>query len=311
MKNITSKPETLRAARAGGTVQMPAECVALLRERRTEKGDALEIARAAAILGAKRTWELLPLCHQLPLASVRVDYRLEDKGRVHIEAEVEVIAATGVEMEALTAVAVAALTLYDMLKPHAGTALQIGDIRLLEKRGGKSQYQRKAQRRLSAAVIVLSDTVAAGGATDQAGLAVKERLAQADIKVTGYEVLPDEPAQLSARLAHWLAQRVDILLTVGGTGVGPRDRTVETVEPLIEVPLAGIVETARAYGQRRMPYAMLSRAVAGLAGGTLLFTLPGSTRGALESLEATLPGLMHVFEALGGSRHGRDTHGHP
>lgn len=310
MKNITAKPESLRSARAGGTLHMPAECITLLRERRTQKGDALEIARAAAILGAKRTWELLPLCHQLPLTGVRVDYRLEDTGQVHIEVEVEVIAATGVEMEALTAVAVAGLTLYDMLKPHAGNALQITDIRLLEKRGGKSQYQRKAQRNLRAAVIVLSDTVAAGTAKDQAGIAVTERLAQAEIGIAGYEVLADEPAQLSGRLAYWLAQRVEILLTVGGTGVGPRDRTVETVDPLIKVPLAGIVETARAYGQRRIPYAMLSRAVAGLSGGTLLFTLPGSTRGALECLEATLPGLMHVFEVLGGSRHDRDMRGH-
>ena len=309
MKNITAKPETLRSARAGGTLYLPAECVTLLRERRTEKGDALEIARAAAMLGAKRTWELLPLCHPLPLATVRVDYRLEDAGRVHIEVEVEVIAATGVEMEALTAVAIAALTLYDMLKPHAGTALQISDIRLLEKRGGKSQYRRAAQRALSAAVIVLSDTVAAGGAQDQAGAAVRARLAEAGIEVRGYEILPDDPEKLGARLKHWLALHVDLLLTVGGTGVGARDRTVETVTPFIELALPGIVETARAYGQRRMPYAMLSRAVAGLAGGTLLFTLPGSTRGALESLEATLPGLMHVFEALDGTTHGRGGHG--
>lgn len=309
MKNITAKPETLRSARAGGTLHLPAECVTLLRERRTAKGDALEIARAAAILGAKRTWELLPLCHPLSLGHVHVDYRLDDAGRVHIEAEVEVIAATGVEMEALTAVAIAALTLYDMLKPHAGTALEIGEIRLLEKRGGKSQYRREAQRTLSAALIVLSDTVAAGGAKDRAGTAVRARLVETGVEVRGYEVLPDEPEKLRARLTHWLAQRVDLLLTIGGTGVGPRDRTVETVTPFIELALPGIVETARAYGQRRMPYAMLSRAVAGLAGGTLLFTLPGSTRGALESIEATLPGLVHVFEALGGTTHGRDGHG--
>src|SRR5699024_3647261 len=116
---------------------MPAFCLPLLRERRTEKGDALGAARVAAIMAVKRTPDLIPLCHPLPIQNVNVDFDLQEN-QVRTAVEVQVISNTGVEMEALTAASVAALTLYDMLTPHAGTDHAIGDIHLIEKRGGKS-----------------------------------------------------------------------------------------------------------------------------------------------------------------------------
>src|SRR5689334_1208219 len=161
MKDITRKPETLRSARASATIHMPGDCIKLLRERRTEKGDALEVARTAGILAAKKTWELLPFCHPLPLQNIRIEYALGEKS-VGIEAEVEVISGTGVEMEALTAASITALTLYDMLKPHAERDLQITDILLLDKRGGKSQYARRIEPGAKGVVLVVSDAVAGG-----------------------------------------------------------------------------------------------------------------------------------------------------
>ncbi len=141
MKDITHKPQTKRRARAQARIHMPPFCVELLRERRSEKGDALEIGRAAAFLAAKRTPELLPLCHPLLLEHPAVQYELL-ADQVRIEGTVETTANTGVEMEALTAASICALTLYDMLKPHAGTALRIDAIELLEKTGGKSHFLR-------------------------------------------------------------------------------------------------------------------------------------------------------------------------
>lgn len=305
MKDVSRKPETLRSARATATLRCPPFCLELLRNRSTEKGDALEAARIAGIMAAKRTPDLIPLCHPLPLQTVDITQTLHEEGAVHIEARVETIANTGVEMEALTAATVAALTLYDMLKPHAGTDLSICDTRLVEKQGGKSQYARRTDIHLTATVIVLSDSVAAGEKKDRAGLILRDSLENAGLEVTGYEILPDEPDELRLRVRHWCNAGTDLILTCGGTGVGPRDRTVEALAPMIERDMPGIVETARAFGQRRMPYAMLSRGVAGLIGGTLLITCPGSSGGAREYMDALLPGLLHVFHVLRGQPHGQ------
>ena len=297
MKDITRKPETLRSARATATLHAPAMCIELLRLRKTEKGDALEVARTAGIMAAKRTWELLPFCHPLPLQSIRVEYELAIQS-VRVEVEVQVISGTGVEMEALTAASVTALTLYDMLKPHAERELAITDIRLLDKHGGKSEFARRIDPPASCAILVLSDAVAGGRKRDNAGQVVRQGLTAAGISVSGYEVLDDDPQRLLVRLRRWAEQDVDLIVSVGGTGIAPRDRTVEGVRSLIEREIPGIMEAARGYGQRRTPYAMISRGVAGLIGRTLVVTFPGSTRGAQETLDALLPGLVHTLEVL-------------
>jgi len=297
MKDVSAKPDTLRSARAQALIHMPAFCLPLLREANTEKGDALAAARVAGIMAVKRTWELIPLCHPLPIQTAEVSFELSEE-QVRVEVAVQLIANTGVEMEALTGASVAALTLYDMLKPHAGTDLSIGDVRLLEKRGGKSQYKRRLETPARAAVLVLSDSVAAGRAEDTAGALVEQRLREAGLEIAATEVLPDEPAELESRVRHWTGAGADLIVTVGGTGVGPRDRTVETIAPLLQRELPGIMETARAYGQKRMPYAMLSRGVAGLIGRTLVITLPGSRGGARDGLNALIPGIFHTFDVL-------------
>lgn len=302
MKDVSAKPETLRSARAQATIHVPPFCIPLVREANTEKGDALAAARVAGIMAVKRTWELIPLCHPLTIQTADVAFELGDD-HVRIEVEVQLIANTGVEMEALTGASVAALTLYDMLKPHAGTDLSIGDIRLLEKRGGKSHYERHVQVPVSAAVLVLSDSVAAGREQDTAGRLAEQRLREAGLDIAGFEVIPDEPEQLQARLRHWVAAGADLIITAGGTGVGPRDHTVEAVRPLLEREIPGIMETARAYGQKRMPYAMLSRGVAGLIGHTLVITLPGSRGGVRDALNALIPGIFHTFDVLSKTPH--------
>src|SRR3974377_962078 len=116
MVDTTAKPETARAARASGRVRMQAATLTLLRDRGLAKGDVLEVARLAGIMAAKKTGELIPLCHPLPITSATVDFAFEGDSQLHIEAVVRVFGRTGVEMEALTAVSMAALTVYDMCK---------------------------------------------------------------------------------------------------------------------------------------------------------------------------------------------------
>ncbi len=140
MVDVAAKPETHRSARAAGTIRMLPATLALIAQGTAKKGDVMAVARIAAIQAAKRTAELIPLCHPLPLTSVVVEFRLDQAmSAVHCEVQAETVGRTGVEMEALTAVQVALLTIYDMCKA-ADRAMVMGDVRLLEKLGGKSGH---------------------------------------------------------------------------------------------------------------------------------------------------------------------------
>src|SRR5262245_44906926 len=138
MVDVTGKVETVRVARAEALVEISAVTIKLLREKRIPKGDPLEVARIAGIQAGKKTSELIPLCHPLPLTHLDVSIEVTDTG-ARIEAVAKTKAETGVEMEALTAASVAALTLYDMCKSVEKT-ISIGPVRLLEKSGGKSGH---------------------------------------------------------------------------------------------------------------------------------------------------------------------------
>ena len=137
MVDTSLKPETLREARASGLVRMQPATLKLIRDKGLSKGDVLEVARLAGIQAAKRTGELIPLCHPLPITAASVDFSFEGDDLVHIEATVRVFGRTGVEMEALTAVSVAALTVYDMCKA-VDKGITIERVRLEAKTGGKS-----------------------------------------------------------------------------------------------------------------------------------------------------------------------------
>ena len=139
MVDVSAKPETLREARASGLVRMAPATAALIRDRKLSKGDVLETARLAGVMAAKRTGDLIPLCHPLPLTGVTVDFAFAADDLLRIEAVVRVFGRTGVEMEALTAVSVAALTVYDMCKA-VDRGMTVERVRLEEKAGGKSGH---------------------------------------------------------------------------------------------------------------------------------------------------------------------------
>jgi len=143
MVNTTAKPATARRAVASARVLMSPETISAVREHRTPKGDPLETARLAGIMAAKRTGDLIPLCHPLPLTHIEVRATVTNEG-VYLEAEAATQAQTGVEMEALTAASVAALTVYDMCKA-LDKAMTITDVRLEKKTGGKSGDYVRAQ----------------------------------------------------------------------------------------------------------------------------------------------------------------------
>ncbi|MDT0634129.1 cyclic pyranopterin monophosphate synthase MoaC [Spectribacter hydrogenoxidans] len=290
MKNVSAKPDTLRRAVAGAVLTLPADCIPLLAEARTDKGDALAAARIAGIMAGKRTSDIIPLCHPLPIHEVDVAFELRDT-EVVITAHAETIGPTGVEMEALTAASVAGLTLYDMLKPHAGTNLSLDAIQLLGKQGGKSDHRRQTDQTLAAAILVVSSP-----ATDEAvAESVRQRLTAAGMRVQPPLDVADDSDAIADAMRRQLADDADLVLTLGGIGAAESGHATRAVAALLDRPLPGLMETARAFGQRRAPYAMLADGAAGWAGTTLLATLPGNSADADSYLDALLPGLIRAL----------------
>jgi molybdenum cofactor biosynthesis protein MoaC len=301
MRNISNKIETLRTARAEALVKIQKETVQLLKEGRAPKGDPFPLAKGAAVMAAKKTSDLIPYCHPILIDSVKIDFEFRE-GVIAITAEVTAVAKTGVEMEALTAASVAALTIYDMLKP-VDQEMEILGCRLLEKRGGKSTYQTFIPKGFKAAIIVTSDSTARGERPDRSGKLIHERLTEMGVPDPSYVTLPDDRNEIKREILGLIEKKYHLILTTGGTGLGPRDVTVEAVRELVEREVPGISEAMRSFGQRRTPYAMLSRGVAGICKNSLIVTLPGSLKGVEESMAAIFPALFHLYPITEGNGH--------
>ncbi|MGI0012974.1 MAG: bifunctional molybdenum cofactor biosynthesis protein MoaC/MoaB [Nitrososphaera sp.] len=302
MIDVGDKPETLRTAIAQAIVKVDPATIMLIKEGKSPKGNIVDAARIAATMGAKRTWDLLPYCHPIPIDGIKVDVSLKEQ-YIEITVNVRSISKTGVEMESLTAASIAALTVYDMLKPVDET-LSIEYIKLLKKRGGLKTFGEKIDRKLRAAVLVASDS--RGEKEDQSGKVVVDRLAEQGFEVVSYKVTPDEKDLIESELKRLCDElKVDMVITSGGTGLGPRDVTPEATMKVIEKDLAGIAEALRAYGQKRTPLSMLSRGMAGIRGGTVIVNLPGSVKAVSESLDSLFPGILHIYKMLGGYGHSR------
>lgn len=302
MVDITNKTKTLRTAVAQAIVRVSKpETIDAVRNKTVPKGDVLEAGRVAGLFGIKRTSDMIPDCHPLPVEFAAVRFSIDGLDII-IETEVRTIYRTGVEVEAMHGASVAALTLYDMLKP-IDKGIEILHIKLLDKKGGKSQFKNQLGRRLSAAVVVCSDTISAGKKEDRAGRAIAEKLQQYPVDVTDFVVIPDEIAVIRQTVQGLCDKGADLILLTGGTGLSDRDVTPEAIRSLLDREIPGIAEAARSYGQERMPYAMLSRSLAGLKGKTLILALPGSTRGAQESMDALFPYLLHLFRIMENAGH--------
>jgi cyclic pyranopterin phosphate synthase len=293
MVNITHKSFSLRKAIATAEVNVSAQAtITAIENRKVPKGDIFEFARAAALLAIKKTSDVIPDCHPLPIEYAAITYAI-DKLSVVITVEVHTIYKTGVEVEAMHGASVAALVMYDMLKP-IDKGVTISNIRLQEKQGGKTDWKGSAEG-ISCAVIVCSDTVSKGEKQDTAGKAAVALLQKQSMADIDYTVVADDIAEIQSALKLHINKGTQLVIFTGGTGLSERDITPEAVSPLIDTLIPGIMETIRSYGQQRTAYAMLSRGVAGFAGNTLVITLPGSQKGVEESLQAVLPHIFHVF----------------
>lgn len=305
MIQITHKSSSLRKAVAQAVVSVSKEStMEAVIQRRVPKGDVLEFARVAGLFAVKKTSEMIPDCHPLPVEFTQVSYELSAL-EIRISVEVHTVYKTGVEVEAMHGASVVALTLYDMLKP-IDKEIEISNIRLISKTGGKSDALKLSLQKImserKAVVVVCSDSVSQGLVEDKAGIQVQQRLHELGLQVVSVVVIPDQVEGIQSAVREF-AKQVDLILFVGGTGLSHRDVTPEAVRPLFTREIEGIMESARRYGQDRMPFAMLSRGVAGMVNETLVITMPGSTKGAMETMDALFPSVMHVFGVKDGQRH--------
>jgi cyclic pyranopterin phosphate synthase len=302
MTNITHKQSSLRKAIATATVTVSKqETIDAIQNNTVPKGNVFEFARAAGLLAIKKTSDLIPDCHPLPVEYASITYEIEQLSVV-IFVEVHTVYKTGVEVEAMHGASLTALTIYDMLKP-IDKSVEISNIKLKEKKGGKSDYDNQLSYPLKIAVIVCSDSIAAGTKQDFAGKAIIQKLHQVKLNIDEYTIIPDEKEIIQLKATQLCENAFDLVLFTGGTGLSPRDVTPEAIRPLIDREVPGIMEAARNYGQSRMPYAMLSRGIAGFIKNTLVLTLPGSTKGAAETMDALFPAVLHIFKVAQGMRH--------
>ena len=308
MVDVSAKADTTRIAVAAGQLVTTPAVIELVRADDLPKADVLATARIAGISGAKKTSELIPLCHQLALSSVKLEFGFTDDA-ITIEATAKTKGPTGVEMEALTAVAVAGLTLHDMVKA-VDPAATLDGVRLLTKDGGKRGHWTREQQSTgtptvtprSAAVLVASTGAAKGTREDTTGPVIAAWLEDRGFTTRGPLVYAD--ADIAAGLADALSGNPALIISTGGTGVSPTDATPEATRAVLDRELPGVADAIRNRGTEVTPHASLSRGLAGVANGTVVVNLPGSPGGVKDGLSVLDPIVDHLLaQVAGGGAH--------
>ncbi len=302
MIDISHKSNTLRIATAQAIVKVSkAETITAIENDTVPKGNVFAMSKAAGLLAVKKTPDILPDCHPLPIEYTGIDYEINGL-EITVLCTIKTIYKTGVEVEAMHGASVVALNMYDMLKP-IDKGIEIQNIKLLTKKGGKSDFKDRFRKDLKAAVIVCSDTISAGQKEDRAGKEIIKKLEACNLTISQYIIIPDEKDIIQEKAKQFAKEGIDLVIFTGGTGLSARDVTPEALNEIIDRKIPGIEEAVRSYGQDRTPYSMLSRSVAGTINDTLVLALPGSTNGAKESMEAIFPSILHIFRILKGARH--------
>lgn len=303
MRDISAKVSSLREARASATLRVSPASIELIKNGKAPKGDPLPIARVAAIQAAKNTPQAIPYCHPVPVDYVGVEFTLYES-TIDVVVEVRAVYKTGVEMEALTAATAAVLNLFDLLKP-VDLHMEIESVRLLEKTGGKTQFA--LAETFSARVIVVSDSVSSEGSVDRSGASLADMLEAQGGNVAAVVVSPDEIESIIQCVQSAMGEgsgAPDLIVLTGGTGIGPRDVTPEAVIPLLTTRLEGVEHRLHAFGQDRLPTAMMGRPFAGLIGSTIVVGLPGSPGAVQDAVASLFPYLKHAFHIVRGGGHG-------
>ena len=322
MIDIGEKKDTERRAVASGYFYAQTSTITRIRERTLPKGDVLVLCEVAGIQGAKKTADLLPLCHPLSLTSVRVWHEMANE-HIQVFCEAKTVGKTGVEMEALGGVTAALLCIYDLTK-GIDPVLRIGEIKLEIKEGGKSgkwihpnhpteiQKEQKLEQKtlngIRSAILILSDRCSKGEAEDRSGPIAQSWLSAHGAELILNRILPDDQKNLEKELFSILKnEKPALLITSGGTGVSPRDTTPEAILSVArelggkEIP--GFGELLRAEGAHQTKMSWLSRSTAVLIDHTLIVCLPGNPKAVQEGLDTIAHLIPHALYVSEGGNH--------
>ncbi|MBK6896508.1 MAG: bifunctional molybdenum cofactor biosynthesis protein MoaC/MoaB [Alphaproteobacteria bacterium] len=315
MIDVGRKRPTRRRAVACGTIRMNAEAFNAIRTGSLPKGNVLALAEAAGIAGAKKTPDLIPMCHTLPLDQVTIHCDLDaDYHAVTVYAQAAAFAKTGVEMEALAGVNAALLTIWDLTK-GTDPSLLIEGVRLLVKTGGKSGTWVNPEgipdwlvgqlpdphflKGKSASILVMSDRASAGTYKDESGAILKVLLEQAGANLLSQTLIPDQKDDISASILNICQkEKPDLLLTSGGTGPGPKDVTPDALCVICDRVLEGLGDVLRSESLYFTDTAWLSRTTAGMVGATLVIALPGSPKAVQECWDVLSPFIGDALDKI-------------
>ncbi|MEH6705117.1 MAG: molybdenum cofactor synthesis domain-containing protein [Galbibacter orientalis] len=294
MKDISNEIKTACVSVAEINIELHEELIPLYTK------EVFASIKGGVQLAVKNAFSILPEVYPTIIDAIEVLDTLEGTC-LKFTVTVKAIHKDNLDSEAMLGASVAAIILSKMLETtHAGVA--IGAVKILKSKSALQGFKRMFPSNLKAAVIVCSDTISEGKKEDKAGKAIIEKLKESSVEVSHYEVIPDEKDSIAEKALE-LSKTNNLLIYTGGTGLSFRDVTPEALAPLLERNIPGIEEAIRSYGQERMPFAMLSRSVAGTIGNCLVLALPGSTNGARESMDAIFPHVLHVFKILRGQSH--------
>lgn len=322
MIDVGGKAPTHRIAVAEGRICVGAHAFELIRQRALPKGDVLVLAEIAGIQGAKTASQLIPLCHPMGLDQVQILTELEPEAcAIRVSCVASTHAKTGVEMEALAGANAALLTIWDLTK-MVEPDLKIDGVRLLAKVGGKSglwfnpagvpEWVRdkvspkptQTLKDITASFITLSDRAAAGIYEDKAtptGVALLESLGAS---INSTHVIPDEPSELTRLIKEIQAEgKTRLVITSGGTGIAPRDKTPETITALSDRVIPGIGEQLRLYGAQFTPFSWSSRGIGATFGNMLIITLPGNPKAVREGIECLHKQIPHLINTIDNIKH--------
>jgi molybdenum cofactor biosynthesis protein MoaC len=322
MIDVGGKTPTNRIAIAEGRIVVGEAAFWQIKHRSLPKGDVLVLAEIAGIQGAKSASQMIPLCHPMGLDQVQILTELEsDVFSIRVSCVASTHAKTGVEMEALAGVNAALLTIWDLTK-MVEPDLMIEDVRLLAKSGGKSgrwlnpagapdwviakinPEPVQTLKGVVAAIITLSDRASAGIYEDTATPVAKSLLEGLGAKVTDTYVIPDEPIDLTNKIQELNNDgSIRLIITTGGTGIAPRDKTPETVAAMANRIIPGIGEQLRLYGSQFTPFSWSSRSIGAVLGNMLIITLPGNPKAVREGIECLQKQIPHLINTIDNIKH--------
>ncbi len=315
MIDVGRKRPTRRKAIAVGTIKMGKEAYEHVKCKTLPKGDVLALAEVAGINGAKKTPDMIPMCHTLPLDQVTIHCALNDESNsIDIYCQAIAFAKTGVEMEAIAGVNNALLTIWDLTK-GVDPNLEIGGIKLLVKIGGKSGVyinpngipdwlrdqlpDGKSLKGKKAALLVMSDRAASGKYKDESGTILKEILETQGANIVAQNIIPDDAKQIEENiLAICHKYKPELLIASGGTGPGPRDVTPDILEKISDRMMHGLGDILRSESLHYTDTAWLSRMTAGMVGSTLVIAFPGSPKAVKECWDILEPFLGDALNKI-------------